>query len=170
MATLQRFLNRLWIFVLCGVLTGGYMYQLFEHEQPCPLCMLQRLAMIGIAASILLNLRFGFKEEHYGLALLSAIFGISISLRQIALHVCPQFPTFGQPILHYDLYVWAFIVFMCSMLATSVLLMLYIFTNDKPVHSAWSQWDKLAFAFVFLLAFANTISTFMECGLSPCQG
>jgi len=124
--------------------------------------------MIGVALAVLLNLRFGFKEEHYGLAILVSLFGMGTALRQIALHVCPQFSTFGEPVLHYDLYVWAFIVFICSMLAASILLIIRIFTNDKRVHAAWSFWDKLALALIFFLAFANTISTLAECGVSAC--
>lgn len=170
MIALQRLLNRLWVFTICGILMGGYIYQFIKHEEPCPLCMLQRLAMFGVAAGVLLNLRFGFKEEHYGLDLLASFFGLIVSLRQIALHVCPQFPTFGEPILNYDLYVWSFFVFMCSIFATSVLLMIHLFIHQKPARPVWAFWDKLAFALVLLLALANTITTLIQCGLSPCQG
>ncbi len=170
MATLQRLLNRLLIFALCGVLVGAYCYQLIKSEEPCSLCLLQRLGMIGVAMGILLNLRFGVKGEHYGLALLASIFGFSVSLRQIGLRVCPEFPTFGESIFGYDLYAWAFISFISSILAIAVLLMIFVFTNDKPVYSVWNRWDKLAFALVFLITFANVFTTLMECALSPCQG
>jgi disulfide bond formation protein DsbB len=168
MVALQRILNRLWIFVLCGVLIGAFSYQIIESEEPCPLCLLQRLGMIGIATALLLNLRFGIKVEHYGLAILSALIGRIVSLRQISLHVCPQFPTFGQPVFGYDLYVWAFIVFTCSVFAAAVLLIVFGFSGNRDVHPVWNGWDKLAFAAVFLITLANIFTTFMECGLSPC--
>ena len=86
---------------------SGFGYQLITHEDPCPLCLLERLGMIGIGVGALMNLRFGLRVEHLGLSLLAAFAGRLVSLRQIALHVCPEFPTFGSPVLGFDLYVWA---------------------------------------------------------------
>ncbi|HEX2583385.1 MAG TPA: disulfide bond formation protein B [Chlamydiales bacterium] len=170
MATLQRLLNRILLFVLCGVLMGTYCYQLIKSEGSCPLCILQRLGMIGVAIGLLLNLRFGVKGEHYGLALLASIFGFSVSLRQIGLHVSPQFPSLSTSIFGYDLYAWSFLVFIGAILAIAVLLIIFVFTNDKPVYSVWNRWDKSAFGLIFLVCFANVFTTFMECALSPCPG
>jgi disulfide bond formation protein DsbB len=170
MDSFQRLINRLWILVLCLVMLGAYFYQITKSEEPCPLCLLQRLGMIGICCSLFLNLRFGIKAEHYGMALLSAILGRIVSLRQISLHVCPDFPTFGEPVFGYDLYVWAFIVFTCSVFATAISLIIFGFTSHKPVLPVWNKWDKMVFLLVAMITFANVISTFFECGLGPCVG
>jgi hypothetical protein len=168
MATFQRILNILWLFVLCGVLLSGYGYQLIKHEEPCPLCLLQRLGMIGVSIGILLNLRFGIRPEHYGLSILSALLGRIVSLRQISLHVCPEFPTFGSPVLGYDLYVWAFIVFTCSVFAAATLLIIYGFSRHKEISPVWGFWEKLSFTLVALLTGANIITTWLDCGFSAC--
>jgi len=170
METLQRILNVLWVFVLCGVLLAAYGYQFLKHEIPCPLCMLQRLAIIGIATGVLMNLRFGIRAEHYGLALLSALVGYTVSLRQISLHICPQFPTFGEPVLGYDLYVWAFIVFTCSILAAAILLILFGFFNHGAEQPVWGRLQKTAFGLVCLIVLVNIVTTLLECGFSACQG
>jgi disulfide bond formation protein DsbB len=164
----QRILNRLFIFVLCGILLSAYLYQFIERAEPCSLCLLQRLGMIGVATAILMNLRFGIKVEHYGLAILSALMGRIVSLRQIGLHVCPEFPAFGKPVLGFDLYVWAFIVFTCSIFACAVLLILYGYSKHHEHHPTWGVFEKIAFWLVVLITFGNVINTLIDCGLTTC--
>lgn len=169
MNTFQRVANVLFIFVLCCVLIAAYLYQFIKHEEPCPLCLLQRLGMIGIATALLMNLRIGIRIEHYGLAILSALVGPLSSLRQIAMHVCPQFPIFGSPVLGFDLYVWALIVFICSLVACAILLIFYGYSNHREYHPAWRLLEKSAFSLVTLIILANTITTFLQCGLTACD-
>ncbi len=166
----QRILNLVFVYVLCGVLLGAYGYQYLMHEHPCALCLLQRIGMIGVAIGPLMNMRFGIKMEHYAISLLSAIIGRIISLRQIALHICPEFPTFGEPILGYDLYVWAAIVFACSMFAVAVLLFLFGISRHREVPAFWhSGWEKSAWFLVGIITIANIITTVDLCGLGFCD-
>jgi disulfide bond formation protein DsbB len=168
MAHLLKLANLLWVYVLCGVLLSGYGYQLIMHEDPCPLCLLERLGMIGIGIGALMNLRFGMRVEHLGIALLSAFGGRLVSLRQIALHVCPEFPTFGSPVFGFYINVWAFIVFTCSVLVTAILLILWGMTGQREVAPSWNVWAKIGFWVLAGLTFGNVITTVMICGLSAC--
>jgi disulfide bond formation protein DsbB len=170
MAFLHKLANLLWVYVLCGVLCAGFGYQIFKHENPCPLCFLERLGMIGVAIGALMNLRFGIRVEHYGIALFSAFGGRIVSLRQIALHICPQFPTFGSPVFGYDLYVWAFIVFTCSVLVIAILLIVWGLAGEKATAPFWNIWSKIAFWWLALLIVANIVTVFSICGLSACSG
>jgi disulfide bond formation protein DsbB len=168
MAKLQKILNILFIYVLCTVLLSGYAYQFIKHEEPCPLCLLQRLGMIGISIGLFMNLRFGIKAEHYGLSLLSAVVGRFVSLRQIGLHICPQFSTFGEPVLGFDLYVWAFIVFTCSVIAIAILLILFGYTHHQVIKPTWGILEKIAFALTALIVLGNIVTTLTDCGFSAC--
>ncbi len=168
MVQLLKIANVLWVYVLCVVLLSGFGYQLMMHEDPCPLCLLERLGMIGIGVGALMNLRFGLRVEYLGLSLLAAFAGRLVSLRQIALHVCPEFPTFGSPVLGFDLYVWAFIVFTCSVLVTAILLIFWGVGGHKEVMPCWNVWAKIGFWVLALLVGANIISTLSICGLSAC--
>ena len=107
----SRIISSLLIITLAGVITAGFGYQITMHEEPCPLCFLQRAAMIGAAIGQLLNFRFGVKMSHHAISLFHCLFGAVVSLRQISLHVCPGFPLFGSPVLGYSLYTWAGITF-----------------------------------------------------------
>lgn len=170
MVNLQKYANLCWIYVLCGVVLSGSVYQLLKHEDPCPLCLLERLGMIGTAVAAFLNVRFGPRSEHYGLAILAAMGGGAVSLRQILLHICLDFPTFGSPVFGYDLYVWAFIVFTCSVLAAAILLIIHGFSHHKDLNLHWDHWGKSAFWLIALVCLVNLVTILKICGLSACAG
>ncbi len=168
MRTLQRIFNDLFIFVLCVVLLASDWIQFVEGEEPCSLCLLQRLGMIGVASSLVMNLRFGIKVQHYGLAILSALLGRIVSLRQIGLHVCPEFPTFGEPIFGLDLYVWAFLVFTSSILACAILLVFFGYSKRQEYPPTWGFFEQLAFGLLLLITLGNVIATLLHCDLTSC--
>jgi len=164
---LIRTLNALMIFVIMGVLLGAYYQQYFKHEVPCPLCILQRLAMIGICMGLLLNLRFGIKLKYYGLSFLSAIVGAIVAGRQICLHICPGFPIFGIPVFGLSLYTWSFLVFAFSILALVVFLFLY--SPDQTKKRSLNFFEHSAFFVIFILTTLNLFTTYKECGFGPCE-
>lgn len=155
--------------VLACILGGALLIQFFLHEIPCPLCLLQRVGMLGVASGALLNVRFLPAKRHYGVSLFFAVFGGFTALRQFFLHVCPGFPTFGEPFWGLSLYTWSFLVFACSVLYIAILLMVFNgkqgLISDKH-HPNW--WGNLAFLLVFLVAFVNIIASLWQCGLSAC--
>lgn len=164
-------LNALFIIVLGCVLLGAFGYQIIKHEDPCPLCLLQRLGMLGICVGCALNLKFGMNMAHYGLMLVSAIFGGSVSLRQIGLHVCPQFQTFGEPVFGYSLYAWALFVFASSIFAIAILLDMYGVNKDKKqTKPVPIKLGKIAFIFIVMITIAEVVTTFNLCGFTACQG
>src|SRR5207237_10020354 len=115
--------------------------------RPCSLCLLQRLCMIAIAVALFMNIRDGIKAQHYGLAIISAILGMLVSLRQISLHICPQFPPYGEPILGYDLYFWSFVVFVSAIFTCALLLILNGFTRHREHHVKNHLIETLFFVF-----------------------
>lgn len=169
MQNLERDLNALVILILCGVLLGAFGVQIFLHEEPCPLCLLQRLGMIGVGSSLLLNVWFGVRPAHYGLALLSALTGGFVALRQISLHVCPGFSAFGIPVLGISLYTWSFFVFVCCGLSIALLLFLYKPNESDKEPQLLDFWGKSAFTLLFFVTVANIIATYWQCGLGVCQ-
>ena len=162
-----RNLNALMIFVIMGVLASAYYQQYFKHETPCPLCILQRLSMIGVGSGLLLNLRFGIKMKHYILSLFSAFLGMIIAGRQIGLHICPGFPVFGFPVFGLSLYTWSFVVFASSAIAIALFIFLFSVDQNKKVSMNFFQY--VAFFAIFSLTLLNFITTFQECGISACK-
>ncbi len=162
-----RYFNGLMAMVICGVLAAAYGYQIIFQHQPCPLCWLQRSAMIAIALSALMNLYFGCKPAHYGLCIFSALSGMAVSLRHISLHICPTFGSFGSPVFGLSLYVWAFLIYAAVLLATASFLMLQ--DVHKPLEPTFGVWEKMISAIVALAIFGNVLSIGIQCGFSACK-
>ncbi len=156
---------------ICGVLLGAYYIQFVDGEFPCPLCLLQRLAMLGVAFGAMLNLRYGIHTRHYGVSLLSAVFGASISIRQILLHIDPSDSGYGSPVLGMHLYTWAFIVFAVVILLIGIMMFFetqFEKNADNKSTSNLSRFIKAVFFLVVLIAAVNVVTTFLECGLGQC--
>lgn len=166
---LQRDLNSLIILTICGILLSAFGVQFLWREEPCPLCMLQRIGMIGVACACLLNVWYGVRPSHYGLALLCALFGGFVALRQISLHVCPGFSEFGFPVLGLSLYTWSFIVFVCVVLAVALLLFLYKPEQSLTTQDPLNKLGKFALYLLLFVTVANIITTFVSCGFGPCH-
>lgn len=169
MQTLERNLNALIVVILSCILLGAFGVQIFKHEQPCPLCLLQRLGMIGVACGALMNLKFGVRTLHYGLSLLSSLTGGFVAIRQWFLHICPNTPTFGTPFWGLNLYTWSFIIFVSTVTAIALLL-IFFRHSDRKMHLRLNGWSFFAFVFMFLIACANAVVTLYLCGLTPCEG
>ncbi|HEY1598661.1 MAG TPA: disulfide bond formation protein B [Pirellulales bacterium] len=126
-----------WLAHLCilgvmAALVGGFVVQFAWQELPCPLCMLQRMGMILAAfgpAFILLRCRHGDVSPTdfatgYGMSIIAAMFGASVSTRHILLHIASPDPVPGLAVLGMHLYTWALIVF-CTAIAASGLNLLF---------------------------------------------
>jgi len=163
-----RNLNAIAVILLCGVLGGAFFVQFVGQEIPCPLCLLQRIAMIGIAAGALLNVRFGPSPSGYGLSLLSALFGACVSSRQILLHILPGDPGYGTPVLGMHLYSWALVVFGIAILLGSIILMFPTQFREPPRVRPLRPLHRFAFVLLLTIASANMVATLLECGLGFC--
>ena len=93
------------------------------HDLPCPLCLLQRVALAGVAYGLLVNLRFGPQPSAYAIMLLAALFGMGAAGRQVLLHITPGSGSYGAPLLGLHLYTWSFVLFVLVILGTAVLLL-----------------------------------------------
>jgi disulfide bond formation protein DsbB len=163
---MERNLNALHVYLISAILLGAFAIQIFMDETPCSLCFLQRLCMIGVATGALMNCRFGPRKLHYGLSLLSSVLGGAIALRQIVLHICPDFPVFGKPFWGLSLYTWSFLIFASSV--AYIGLMLIIFDQSKDLEDAMNAWCHFAFFTAFGIAVANIVVSFVICGWGTC--
>ena len=158
---------------ICIPLIGAYWIQFVEGEFPCPLCLLQRLAMLGVAIGAMMNLRFGVRTSHYAVTIFSAIFGAAVSTRQILLHIVPGNPNgpgYGSAVFGWHLYTWGLIIFMTT-IGVVGLMMLYEKHFDLSTPAAprpMSKPVKAVCALVILLTAANFFTTFLMCGFAPC--
>ena len=57
MAAVARMLNAVALLAICALLLVAFYWQLARGELPCPLCLLQRAALIGAGLGLMLNVR-----------------------------------------------------------------------------------------------------------------
>lgn len=169
---MARKLNIFALILLSLPLVGAFGVQIFLQELPCPLCLLQRMAMLGVAVGILMNIKFGIKPLHYGLSIVAALVGAAISTRQILLHIVPTpdgVTGFGAAVLGLHLYTWALIVFLCSILGVALLMIFMKWSEDmSDKNITLNRIEKAVFALFIIIAVANVLAVFLECGLLPC--
>lgn len=106
------------------ILGASLFVQFHMNEAPCPLCLLQRAALVNIGIALFMNFRYRNKASHWALAILSACAGSAVSLRQILLHI--NSPTgFGSAIFGLHMYTWSFIAFATTIVGSAIMLLIY---------------------------------------------
>ena len=169
--TASRFvvaLNLIALALIAAMLTAAFVDQLVLHELPCPLCLLQRAALLVAALGFMLNVRFGVRPLHYGLTIMAALVGAAVAVRQVLLHIAPGDPGFGTPFWGLHLYTWALIAFGCIVFGVAGLLSL---PDPLDAEVAPRRRGRLADALMILITLlmaANLGSTLLECGFSQC--
>ena len=167
-APLSTLFNQLALLAVCGSLVEAFFYQFAFNEIPCPLCLLQRAAMILVGIALVLNLKFGASAVHYAMILVSALVGGATSMRQGLLHIAPGDPGYGSTLLGLHFYTWGFVFFVGMILFCAVMLCVdrnrMAFTRPLGLGIVSSAIIGL---FLVLIA-ANSVSAVLECGVGPC--
>lgn len=169
----SRTLNAIGLLVICGVLIAAYVFQFTLDELPCPLCLLQRVGLVMVGFGLCLNVIYGAKPHHYGIMLIGGIYGVSVSVRQILLHIVPGTGAYGSPVLGLHYYTWAGICFFLVLVGTAIMLLFegqYKGLVDKPAHEKFGEHRLAKFAFFLMLALTagNAVTTLIECGPTVC--
>lgn len=151
----SREINALIVYILSGVLIASMFIEFAYHQKPCPLCLLQRLGMIGVASGELLNIRFGVRIRHYALSYLSVAVGIFVSIWHILLHLCPGTSKAAITIFGHSMYVWAFIVFTCAFLGITFLLFFYKPQKQLEIPRRIGLFPIGAFILITLITLVN---------------
>lgn len=159
------------IAAVCAVLIGAFAVQFGQGELPCPLCVLQRMAMLLCAlgpAYVIVKARDGDVDARdfatgYGLSVLAAVAGATIAARQILLHIVPPDPGFGEPVLGLHLYTWSFVVFATVLVVSGLNLMFARALLPQGVRPGW--FSALVLGLLGVVIVANMVTVFCEEGL-----
>jgi disulfide bond formation protein DsbB len=159
------------VLAVCGVLLGAFAVQFGQGELPCPLCVLQRMAMLLCAlgpAFIIARARQGDVEvadfaTGYGMSVLAGVAGAAVAGRQVLLHVLPADPGYGEPVLGLHLYTWSFIVFATVLLDSGLNLLFARGLTPRAVKPGLASAMVLWLLGAVILA--NAVAVFFEEGL-----
>lgn len=180
---LVRLLNLIGMAAMIAVLIGAYIYQFSYRDLPCTLCLLQRVAMMAVAFGAAMNVMLGPDPRHYGVCLVSAVFGGAISIRQSLLHINPYFdtntgmpttlattnPGFGEPVLGHHLYIWGLVLFATVILSVGLVQLFDGQFEEREQEPDWlRRTATIGVGLLFVIVALETVTTFMECGFGDC--
>ncbi|MFG2876278.1 disulfide bond formation protein B [Streptomyces sp. NPDC048337] len=138
-ASAARLSNRLglwfahaYVLGMCATIGGAYVFQFGMWEYPCPMCLLQRMFMLLSAigpAMIIARSRKGPVSaaefaSGWGVAIVSALIGSTVSGAQVLMHIVPPDPGYAGALFGLHLYTWAAVTFLTAVLAAGVNLVL----------------------------------------------
>ncbi|MBY0319964.1 MAG: disulfide bond formation protein B [Reyranella sp.] len=173
MASLVRLGNAIGAIGIATLLLAAFGMQFVLGELPCPLCVLQRIALVLCGFGFLLNLRFGVQPLHYGLTILAALYGAMAAGRQVLLHIVPGTGAYGSPLFGLHLYTWSLIVFGGVIVGVAVLMIMGGRPDhDRSDHQAATRFRGIhRFAAWLLIAvtLANALNSFVLCGPVECD-
>lgn len=154
-----------------GVVCGGLGVQFISWDYPCPLCMVQRMFMLLAALGAAYIVRRGRTGTitgrdymmGWGLALVAVMCGAFASWRQTMLHILPGDKGYGAPVLGLHMYVWAWILFMASVVAIGVVLSFAHSTADTtvPASRMYRSACRIVLGFLALVIAVNLVAVFL---------
>jgi disulfide bond formation protein DsbB len=162
--------------VMSAVLIAAMTLQYAWGEIPCPLCLLQRVAMLGICFGILLNLRGPFSYQNTGISLLFALFLLVVSARQTLLDIYPRpgHEYVGSAVLGLHMPVWSVVISLCVLAAFAIKLAVLGGDDHLREHRAASfplvsQAARILGVIVVAICAVNLVSAFVQCGFGQCH-
>lgn len=167
MGRLLVYLNSLGLLALSTALGFALADQLINHDLPCPLCLLQRMAMFAVGIGLVLNIALGHDPRHDGMMIVSAVLGMFIAMRQILLHIVPGTGAYGDPFLGLHYYTWAFLLFVGVIAGASLMLILFGGAKSEGGHRI-PLLGHVAIGIFLALVVANVVGTTLECGMGAC--
>lgn len=164
------------MFVTVAILTAAMVLQYAYGELPCPLCLLQRVAMLGVCFGIMLQFRTGLSFQNAGISLLFAIFLLVVSVRQTLLDIYtrPGHEYIGSAVFGLHMPVWSVLIALALIIATAVQMMVWGDTHYRkgtrvksfPLIRALALSLSL---YVVVITVVNMVSVFLQCGTGQCH-
>lgn len=162
--------------VIAGILTAAMTLQYANGEIPCPLCLLERLALFGVCFGIMQNFRGGFAYQNTGFSLLFAVFLLIVSVRQTLLDIYPRpgHEYIGSAIFGVHMPVWSIIIALTLLIAYATKMAAvggdeYLEKADPKSFPFVSELAAGLSLYVIALAAINFVSVVLQCGLGECH-
>ncbi len=172
-ATLDRLILVLILAVLAAILTAAMVMQYAFGEIPCPLCLLQRVAMFGCCFGLIVQLRSDNSERGTGIALIFAVLLLVISVRQTLLDLFPRpgHDYVGNAIFGVHLPVWSVIIAVALLLGFAVRLALFGGARGEPdaERDFTGAVVRILVPYVIAICAINFLSVIAQCGLDQCH-
>ncbi len=170
---LDRLVLLLLTSILAAILTAALVMQFAFGEIPCPLCLLQRVAMFGCCFGLLHQLSARDSERGGGIALLFALLLLVIATRQTLLDLFPRpgHAYIGSAVFGIHMPIWSVVIGVSLLLALALRLTLFggprlLPRTERP---PLARATRLAEFYVVLICAISVAAVVLQCGLSECH-
>lgn len=176
-ARLPKLLNDLFQLALmatiAAIMTAAMVLQYYDNEIPCPLCLLQRVAMFGVCFGIIMHFRHGYSARHDGVSMLFALLLLIVSARQTLLDIYPRpgHEYIGSAILGLHMPVWSIVIAVSILLGFAVKFAVLggEYLRDQRPSPALGGLGRLLSLYVITIALINLGSVILQCGADACH-
>jgi disulfide bond formation protein DsbB len=158
---------------MAAIMTAAMFLQYHDNEVPCPLCLLQRVAMFGVCFGMILHFRHGYSARHDGISMLFALFLLIVSVRQTLLDIYPRpgHSYIGGAIFGLHMPVWSVVIAFAILFAFAVKFAVLggeDLRDRRPV-PALERLGRLLSLYVIAIALINFASVLVQCGVDACH-
>lgn len=162
--------------VIAAILTAAMVLQYANGEIPCPLCLLQRVAMFGVCFGIIFQFRHGFSYRNTGMSMIFSLFLLIVSVRQTLLDIYPRpgHEYIGTSVFGLHMPVWSILIAVALLIAFAFQLILWGGSTQLQHKSLTHQslLRVLATAlslYVIAIGVINFVSVGVQCGIDECH-
>ena len=165
-------LNRISFIALIMISLVALGFQVFQHELPCPLCLLERMGILAMGLGALGIVIDGIKTRYYGMSLLATMMTALCAGRQVLLHIVPGSGGYGSTILSLHMYSWT--LFFCCVYLVYLSFALCVPTQFKDqLNGNGSKPYKSQLNWVLIILYCsvivlNIMSVLSICGFGAC--
>jgi disulfide bond formation protein DsbB len=172
-AALNDFFQFTLMLTIAAILTMAMILQYYGGEIPCPLCLLQRVAMFGVCFGIIMHFRHGYSARNDGVGMLFALFLMIVSVRQTLLDIYPRpgHNYIGSAILGLHMSVWSVVIAVAILLAFAVKFAILggEQLRDPQTSPTFGRVARLLSLYVIAICLINLGSVILQCGAGACH-
>jgi len=174
-ASRYYFLLLLALIIVSVSLSITMIIQIACHQIPCPLCLLQRLGLLGMGVGLISAFRRDYSPAHIGAVMVFSLYLLMVGVRQSLNNIVarPGHHWIGGTILGLHLPVWAVITaFGLLLLCAAALLVAPRSAQPFSAEKACPLIHRLGVfmsACLIMLCGMNLLMVFLQCGVGICH-
>jgi disulfide bond formation protein DsbB len=172
-AVLNDFFQFAMMLTMAAIVTAAMALQYYDNELPCPLCLLQRVAMFGVCFGVIMHFRHGYSARNDGVGMLFALFLLIVSARQVLLDIYPRpgHSYIGSAVLGLHMPVWSVVIAVAILVAFAIKLAVLDgeHLRDPQSSPTLGRVARLLSLYVIAICLINLVSVILQCGLGACH-
>lgn len=143
-------------------------WQVIHPGPSCPLCLLQRGALVLAGVGLLLNVRLGPSPMHYSMVILCALAGFALAARQMLQQIMPGASASTDTLLGLRWPTWSAAGFLALILFSLLMLIVDRKWGDNALKRPVGLPGTIVMGLFLAAALTGVAGAFLQCGVGAC--